>query len=153
MTLALFSVLNSMYFGTIRSLYARSKGSTNPVGKFFTKLSKNQVPLHANAFSAGILIVGALLSLVFKSGLFVYMSSAISYLLIVVWIVLLLSALVLYRRQPETAKGWVKVVSLITLVILAVILIGVIATNKIEITIYAAVVCLISFFTYVKPKN
>lgn len=153
MILALFSVLNSMYFGTIRSLYARSRGAQNPVGKFFAKLSKNQVPVRANAFSACVLIFGAILSTVIKGGLFEYMSSAISYLLIVVWIVFLLAALVLYRRNPDVVKPWVKVISYVTLVVLIAILIGVIATNKIEITIYAVVVCLISFLAYVKPKN
>ncbi|MDR2976932.1 MAG: amino acid permease [Streptococcaceae bacterium] len=152
MILALFSVLNSMYFGAIRSLYARSKEAKNPIGKFFAKLSKNQVPMRANAFNAGVLILGAILSKVIKGGLFEYMSSAISYLLIIVWIVFLISAILLYHKHPEAVKSWVKIVSYATLVLLIGILIGVVATNKIEITIYAAIVCLISFLTYVKPK-
>ena len=147
---ALFSVINSSIYVTSRSLYSRSVESKSRIGQFFGKLSGNQVPLRAIIFSSCMLFVGVILSMMFQSTLFFYVASSISYTLLVVWLMLLITVIIFYFKNPNVGTIWLKTVSIITLIVLIAIGIGVITQNPWGVSVFAVVVCIVSLLSYRK---
>lgn len=152
--IALFSVLNSMVYGTSRSFYARVAQSDHSLGKFFAKLSSKQVPVRSLTFSVALLIIGAILSLYF-SNMFVVMASSISLILTIVWLMLLIAGIVYYFKNPEVAGWGLKISSIIALLALLAVGVGTViqtatapGTPVLFIFGYTIVVILVSFLSY-----
>ncbi|MQW23860.1 MULTISPECIES: amino acid permease [unclassified Lactococcus] len=148
--LALFSVINSMIYATSRSLYARVQGSKHGFGRYLSQLSTRQAPVRAIAFCTGVLFAGVVLSYIFGNALFDIMAGSISYTVLITWMMLLLASIVFYFREGMAV--WKKIVSLITLVILLVIAYNLVISNPIGITLFALVVCFLSFISFSKSK-
>lgn len=145
--LALFSVINSAIYATSRSVYSRAKGTKGVVGRTLGKLSQKQVPVAAIVFCSVMLFIGALLSFIFGNNLFMYLAGSISYTILVSWIMLLVSSIIFYFKTG--LGGWfIKTVSILTLAALLIIGYNIVVSNPWGISIFALVVCLISFLSY-----
>ena len=148
--LALFSVINSMIYATSRSLYARTKNSKNGLGHYLGQLSKRQAPVRAIAFCAAVLFIGVILSYIFGDGLFSYMAGSISYTVLITWMMLLLASIRFYFLNRATL--WKKGVSLVTFVALLIVAFNLVLNNPLGISIFAFIVCLLSFISFRKVK-
>ena len=146
--LAMFSVIDSMIYGTSRSLYARMKTSETPLGKWLGTLSRHQAPIRAIAFCSTVLFVGVVLSYIFGEQLFQFMAGSISYTVLITWMLLLIASIVYYfKSQASIVK---KIMSLLTLLVLLIVGEQLIAGNDWKISLFALFVCLLSFFSYRK---
>lgn len=148
--LALFSVINSAIYATSRSLYSRTKDSKLGFAKWLSTLSSKNAPLRAIAFCSGLLFVGVILSYIFGDALFNYLAGSISYTILIVWIMLLISSLIFYFKT--NASLFIKIVSILTLVILLTIGYVTVTSNPWGITVFAIAVCLLSLLSYRKVK-
>ncbi|MEY8538489.1 amino acid permease [Lactococcus muris] len=145
--LALFSVINSAVYATSRSVYSRAKDSKGIMGKTLGKLSSKRVPVPAIIFCSGMLFIGAILSFIFKDNLFVYLAGSISYTILIVWIMLLISAIIFYFKTG--IGGWfIKAISILTLLVLLIISYKVVVSNPWGISVFALVVCVLSLLSY-----
>ena len=149
--LAMFSVIDSMIYGTSRSLYARMKQSDHAFGKWLSTLSKRQAPIRAIAFCSGVLFVGVILSYVFGETLFNFMADSISYTVLMTWLMLLVAAIIFYFRNG--ASWFKKISALIILTVLLVVGYNLIAQNSWQTTIFAILVGLASFFSFRRKNN
>ncbi|MCI2095306.1 MAG: amino acid permease, partial [Lactococcus lactis] len=70
----------------------------------------------------------------------------------IVWILLLVAALVLYFKHKEVTNWFVKLATLVVLIALTIIFIMQIVTNPWTLSVFALVICLLSYFTYRKKK-
>ncbi|RZI49026.1 amino acid permease [Lactococcus kimchii] len=150
--IAIFSAVNSAIYATSRSLYSRIQGSPTYVGKKLGKLSKHQVPTNAILVSSFVLFVGVILSAVLGDGFWQFVAGSISFTITITWIILLVAALVLYFKQKEVTNWFVKLATLVVLIGLSTVFIMQIVTNPWTLSVFALVICLISYFSYRKKK-
>lgn len=150
--LALFSVINSAIYATSRSLYSRTKDSKSGAAKWLSTLSHKNVPLRAIGFCSGLLFVGVILSYIFGAKLFNYLAGSISYTLLVVWIMLLISSLIFYFKEGH-ASMFIKIISILTLIALFVVGYFTVISNPLGLTGFAIIICLVSFFSYRKKQD
>ena len=150
--IAIFSAVNSAIYATSRSLYSRIQGSSTYVGKKLGKLSKNQVPTNAILVSSFVLFIGVLLSAVLGDGFWQFVAGSISFTISIVWILLLVAALVLYFKHKEVTNWFVKLATLVVLIALSLVFIMQIITNPWTLSVFALVICLLSYFSYRKKK-
>lgn len=150
--IAIFSAVNSAIYATSRSLYSRIQGSNSYVGQRLGKLSKNQVPTNPILVSSFVLFIGVLLSAILGDGFWQFVAGSISFTISIVWILLLVAALVLYFKHKEVTNWFVKLATLVVLIALTIIFIMQIVTNPWTLSVFALVICLLSYFTYRKKK-
>lgn len=148
--LAMFSVIDSMVYGTSRSLFARTKDSKSGLGKWLGTLSKHHTPVNAIAFCSGALFIGVILSYIFGQTLFGFMAGSISYTILITWIMLTVAALVLYFKNNMAL--WKKIMGIVCLIILIVVFINLILDNSWKISIFALGVAAIAFLSYRKKS-
>ena len=150
--LALFSVINSAIYATSRSVYSRAKDAKGPLGQTLGRLSKKQIPVGAIIFCSGMLFIGAILSFIFGDNLFVYLAGSISYTILIVWMMLLIAAIIFYFKTG--LGGWfIKIVSILTLIVLLIVGYNVVISNPWGISVFALVVCLLSLLSYRKKEE
>ena len=149
--LALFSVINSAIYATSRSLYSRTKDSKTKVGQWFSGLSAKNAPLRAIAFSSSLLFIGVILSYIFGSQLFAYLAGSISYTLLIVWIMLMVASLIFYFKGGH-GTWMIKSLSVLTLIALLVVAYFVVISNPWGLSVFAIVICLVSFLSYREAK-
>jgi L-asparagine transporter-like permease len=150
--LALFSVINSAIYATSRSLYSRTKNSETKLGKWFSNLSPKGAPLRAIGFSSSLLFVGVILSYIFGSQLFGYLAGSISYTILIVWIMLIVSSLIFYFKGNR-GSFIVRVLSILTLLALLVIAYFIVISNPWGLSVFAIIICIASLLSYRKPKQ
>lgn len=150
--LALFSVINSAIYATSRSLYSRTKDSKLGAARWLSALSEKNAPLHAIAFCSGLLFIGVILSYIFGANLFNYLAGSISYTILIVWIMLLISSLIFYFKGGY-GSAFIKIISVLTLVVLLVIGYFTVTSNPWGLTVFAIVICLASLLSYRKAKE
>ncbi|MFC4651731.1 amino acid permease [Lactococcus nasutitermitis] len=148
--IAIFSAVNSAIYATSRSLYSRMSGSQSRVGKSLSKLSKNQVPVRSILVSSAVLFIGVILSAVLGDGFWHFIAASISFTITIVWIMLLIGALILYFKNSGVASWFLKLATLVVLVVLSIIFVTQIVTNPWTLSIFALVICLASYFSYRK---
>lgn len=137
--LALFSSINSGVYASSRTLYFRLKDSTG-IGKKLAKLNKNNVPQRSVLFSTGMLYAGVVISYLVGENLFGYLMSSISYSLLVVWIMIGLAAIKLFKQQ---GKSLLLIVTVLTCLALAAIFIAVVFNNSVPITLFTGLIYLV----------
>ncbi|MDR0297100.1 MAG: amino acid permease [Streptococcaceae bacterium] len=151
--IAIFSAVNSAIYATSRSLYSRVEHSKSGLGKSLAKLSKNQVPVRAIFVSSAILFLGVVLTAVYGNGFWQFVAGSISFTITIVWMILLASAAIMYFKHPETGNLFLKAVTLVVLAVLAFIFVSQVTNNPPTLSIFALIICLASFFSYIKPKE
>jgi L-asparagine transporter-like permease len=151
--IALFSAINSAIYATSRSLFARVENSKRGLGAWLKKVSPHGVPTRTILFCSGMLFVGVVLSAVFGDNFFNYIAGSISYTISIVWIMLLVSALIMYFKDRESGSTFIKIVAVIALIALVLIFVGIVVGNPWGISVFALVIGLASFFSYRKPKK
>ena len=70
-----------------------------------------------------------------------------------IWILLLVAALVLYFKHKEVTNWFVKLATLVVLIALSLVFIMQIITNPWTLSVFALVICLLSYFSYRKKKS
>ena len=96
-----------------------------------------------------MLFIGAILSFIFGDNLFVYLAGSISYTILIVWMMLLIAAIIFYFKTG--LGGWfIKIVSILTLIVLLIVGYNVVISNPWGISVFALVVCLLSLLSYRK---
>lgn len=149
--IAIFSAVNSAIYATSRSLYARVQGSETKLGRGLSKLNRNQVPTRTIWVSSAVLFLGVVLSAIFGDGFWQFVAGSISYTISTVWIVLLVSALILYFKHGGVANIFLKSITVIVLLFLIFVVYSQITSNPWYLSIFALVICLLAFFSYRKP--
>lgn len=148
--IAVFSAVNSAIYATSRSLYSRVQHSQGKLGQSLSHLSRKQVPVRAILVSSAVLFLGVILSAIFGDGFWQFIAGSISYTISIVWLILLVAAAIMYFKKPETGNWFIKFVTVIVLAVLLFIFISQITTNSWQISIFALIICLASFFSYRK---
>lgn len=148
--IAIFSAVNSAIYATSRSLYSRVQGSKTSLGKSLSKLNRNQVPTRAIAVSSAVLFLGVILSAIIGNGFWQFVAGSISYTISIVWMVLLVSALILYFKVSGVANWFLKIITVIVLLFLIFVVYSQVTTNPWYLSIFALVICLLAFFSYRK---
>ncbi|MDR0300574.1 MAG: amino acid permease [Streptococcaceae bacterium] len=149
---AIFSAVNSAIYATSRSLYSRVQASESGIGKSLSKLNKNQVPVRAVFISSGVLVIGVILSAVLGDSFWQFVAGSISFTITPVWIILLISALIMYFKNKETASWFLRVSTLLVAVALAVAFVMQIVHNPWTLSMFALVIGILSYFSY-RPKK
>lgn len=150
--IAIFSAVNSAIYATSRSLYSRMEGSRSKIGQQLSVLNKNQVPVRAILVSSGILFVGVILSAIFGDNFWHFVAGSISFTIIIVWIMLLVAAVLMYFKRKNSGHLFLKIVTLLVLLVLIFVLITQVFSNSCTLSIFALIICLLSYFSYRKPK-
>lgn len=148
--IAIFSAVNSAIYATSRSLYSRMQHSESRIGKELSKLSKNQVPIRAILVSSAILFLGVILSAIFGNGFWQFVAGSISFTISIVWFILLLSALIMYFKNKDLASPFLKIITFLILIVLGIIFISQVITNPWQLSLFALIICVASFFSYRK---
>ncbi|GBG96920.1 amino acid permease [Lactococcus termiticola] len=149
---AIFSAVNSAIYATSRSLYSRVQHAENGLGKSLGKLSKKQVPTRAIMVSAAVLFLGVILSAIFGDGFWQFVAGSISFTITIVWIMLLIASLMMYFKRKETANGFLRMVTVLVLIALVVVLVSQVLMNPWSLSVFALLICLLSFFSYRQTK-
>jgi len=149
---AIFSSVNSAIYATSRSLYSRVQGANGGLGKSLSKLSKQQVPTRTIMVSAAVLFLGVILSAIFGDGFWQFVAGSISFTLTIVWMILLVASLIMYQKQKESGNLFLKVATIAVLAFLAFVFISQVMMNSWTLSIFALLICLLSFFSYRKAK-
>ena len=111
------------------------------------------VPTNAILVSSFVLFIGVLLSAVLGDGFWQFVAGSISFTISIVWILLLVAALVLYFKHKEVTNWFVKLATLVVLIALSLVFIMQIITNPWTLSVFALVICLLSYFSYRKKKS
>ncbi len=148
--IAIFSAVNSAIYATSRSLYSRVQHSESKLGKELSVLSKNQVPVRAILVSSAVLFLGVVLSAIFGNSFWQFIAGSISFTITIVWIILLLAAVIMYFKTRHNANFFLKAVTLLVLAVLAVVFVSQVVTNSWQLSVFALIICVASFFSYRK---
>jgi len=150
--IAIFSAVNSAIYATSRSLYSRVQGSGDALSRSLSQLSKKQVPIRAIFLSSGVLLIGVILSFVLGDSFWQFVAGSISFSVSIVWIMLLIAALRMYFKFPDTASIFLKVITVIVTVALTVVFIMQIIQNEWQLSMFALIIVILSYFSYRKPR-
>ncbi len=131
-------------------LYSWKFLSTTQESPFALIFKKFGIPEAANIIN--FIIILALFSVIFGAKLFNYLAGSISYTLLVVWIMLLISSLIFYFKEGH-ASMFIKIISILTLIALFVVGYFTVISNPLGLTGFAIIICLVSFFSYRKKQG
>ncbi|HEY0222055.1 amino acid permease [Lactovum miscens] len=149
---AIFSAVNSAIYATSRSLYSRVQSSESGLGKYLSQLNKNQVPVHAIFVSSAVLVVGVVLSAALGDSFWQFMAGSISFTITPVWIVLLISALIMYFKNKEIASPFLIGATLLIVIALSIAFLMQIVTNPWTLSAFALIIVLLAYFSYRQEK-
>ncbi|WP_052807468.1 amino acid permease [Risungbinella massiliensis] len=129
MLVALLSAANSGMYATSRLLYSLAKDGEAP--RFFTKLSRRNVPIYGIFASTVFLCIGVYLSFVAQEKVFSYLMGIPGSSVIIIWMLIILSQIRLRKTYQETALylSFHPIVSWIAVGSLGAILVAVVITN------------------------
>ena len=147
--LALFSSINSGVYAASRTLFFRLKDKKGSA-KTFAVLNKHQVPQRSVFFCTSVLYLGVILSYFVGDELFGYLAGSLSYTVLVIWLMIVSAAFVLSLKKGTLFD---KSLNLFALIALSLIFIGILMTNILGVTLLTALLYLIIFFSYRKPKE
>lgn len=150
--IAIFSAVNSAIYATSRSLYSRVQHSESGLGKSLSQLSNNQVPIRAILVSSSVLVLGVILTAIFKDQFWQFVAGSISYTITIVWVLLLLAAVIMYFKRRETGNWFLKILTIVVLAALIYVLYTQITTNPWYLSLFALIICLLSLLSYRKAK-
>ena len=146
--LALFSSINSGVYAGSRTLYFRLK-ERQGIGRKLATLNKHQTPQRAVLFCASTLYIGVILSYFVGDRLFGYLAGSLSYTVLTIWMMIVVSAFVLAIRK---GKRYEQGLNLLALLALAGILVGILFTNEWAVTVLTILLYLFMFFSFKKQK-
>lgn len=149
---AIFSAVNSAIYATSRSLYSRMQASESSLGQYLSKLNKHQVPVRTIFVSSAVLVIGVILSAALGDSFWQFVAGSISFTISPVWIILLISALIMYFKNKGLASPFLIAVTLIVVLALSVAFVMQIVSNPWTLSIFALVIVLLAYFSY-RPQK
>jgi len=150
MLTAVVSAANSGMYATSRMIHSLANQGEAPA--FFTKLSKNGVPIYGLLISSLSLLLGAAVAFVAQDQVFQYLMGIPGYTVLLIWIMILLSQLKLrkqYPVMPNYRVAWFPYLSIFSVLSLIAIFVSILLNpkNAVNSAVYITVLLFLFLFS------